>query len=88
MSSREISRHHANITNIPDLIHENTPFYGQGTHFSVPIHENRHFHGQKKTAQSCLIKEEGAKLRYKISFFMSEAPAVAPGAIVIVALPV
>ena len=27
-------------------------------------------------------------LLYKISFFMSEAPAVAPGAIVIVALPV
>ena len=63
LSSREISRHHANITNIPDLVHENTPFYGQGTHFSVPIHENRHFHGQKKTAQSCLIREEGAKLR-------------------------
>ena len=56
--------------------------------YPVPIHENRHFHGQKKTAQSCLIREEGAKLRYKISFFMSEAPAVAPGAIVIVALPV
>ena len=37
---------HANITNIPDLVHENTPFYGQ-----------------KKTAQSCLIREEGAKLR-------------------------
>ena len=28
------------------------------------------------------------ELNYKISFFMSEAPAVAPGAIVIVALPV
>ena len=54
---------HANITNIPDLVHENTPFYGQGTHFSVLIHENRHFHGQKKTAQSCLIREEGAKQR-------------------------
>ena len=50
-------------TNIPDLVHENTPFYGQGTHFSIPIHENRHFHGQKKTAQSCLIRQEGAKLR-------------------------
>ena len=54
---------HTNLTNIPDLVHENTPFYGQGTHFSVPIHENRHFHGQKKTAQSYLIREEGAKLR-------------------------
>ena len=28
------------------------------------------------------------ELLYKTSFFMSEAPAVAPGAIVIVALPV
>ena len=28
------------------------------------------------------------ELNYKISFFMSEAPPVAPGAIVIVALPV
>ena len=46
LSSREISRHHASITNIPNL-----------------IHENRHFHGQKKTLQSCLIREEGAKLR-------------------------
>ena len=53
---------HANITNIPDPIHENAPFCGQKAHFDVRVHENRHFHGQKKTAQSCLIKEEGAKL--------------------------
>ena len=48
MSSREISRHHANIANIPDLVHENAPFYGQSTHFSVPIHKNGHFYGQQK----------------------------------------
>ena len=41
----------------------NSPFHGRQAHFSVPIHKNRHFHGQKKTAQSCLIREEGAKLR-------------------------
>ena len=54
---------HANITNIPNLIHKNSPFHGRHAHFSVPIHENRHFYGQKKTAQSCLIREDGAKLR-------------------------
>ena len=53
---------HANITNIPDPVHENALFYGRHAHFSIPIHENSHFHGQNKTAQSCLIKEEGAKL--------------------------
>ena len=47
-----------------------------------------------KTAISMDNKKPSAKLGftdallYKISFFMSEAPAVAPGAIVIVALPV
>ena len=59
----ERTLNHANITNIPSLIHENAPFYGQSTHFSVPVHKIEHFHGQKKTAQSCLIKEEEAKLR-------------------------
>ena len=54
---------HANITNIPDPVHKNSPFHGRQAHFSVPIHKNGHFHGQKKTAQSCLIREEGAKLR-------------------------
>ena len=54
---------HADITNIPDPVHKNSPFHGQQAHFYVPIHENGHFRGQKKTAQSCLIKEEGAKLR-------------------------
>ena len=47
LSSREISRHHANITNIPDLIHENAPFCGQKAHFDGLIHENRHFYGQE-----------------------------------------
>ena len=47
-----------------------------------------------KTAISMDNKKPSAKLEftyallYKISFFMSESPAVAPGAIVIVALPV
>ena len=64
-SERSESRNlnHANIANIPDLVHENRHFHGRKAHFSVPIHENRHFHEQKKTAQSCLIREEGAKLR-------------------------
>ena len=44
-------------------VHENSPFHGRQAHFSVPIHEIGHFYGQKKTAQSCLIKEEEAKLR-------------------------
>ena len=47
-----------------------------------------------KTAISMDNKKPAVKLEftdallYKISFFMSEAPAVAPGAIVIFALPV
>jgi hypothetical protein len=38
---------HANITNIPDLIHENTPFCGQKAHFDGLIHENRRFYGRE-----------------------------------------
>ena len=41
---------HANITNIPDLVHENRHFHGRQAHFSVPIHENSPLLGQKKTA--------------------------------------
>ena len=57
-SERSESRNlnHANITNIPDLIHENTPFYGQGTHFPVPIHKNRHFYGQQKAVSKIGIQ--------------------------------
>ena len=39
---------HANIANIPDLIHENVPFYGQRAHFYVPIHENAPFCGRER----------------------------------------
>ena len=48
-SERSESRNlnHANITNIPDLIHENAPFCGQKAHFDVRVHENRHFHGRQ-----------------------------------------
>ena len=45
ISFRETSRHYANITNIPDLIHENTPFCGQKAHFDVRVHENTPFYG-------------------------------------------
>ena len=47
LSSREISRHHANITNIPDHIHKNAPFIGRQAHFDGLIHENRRFHGRQ-----------------------------------------
>ena len=33
LSSREISRHHANITNIPNLGHEKGPISGQRAYF-------------------------------------------------------
>jgi hypothetical protein len=48
-SERSESRNlnHANITNIPDLIHENAPFCGQKAHFDGLIHENRRFHGRE-----------------------------------------
>ena len=60
-SSREISRHHANITNIPDHIHKNGPFHGRQVHFSVPVHENSHFYGREKKIQSDL---SGGQLNY------------------------
>ena len=47
---------HANITNIPDLVHENALFCGRKPHFNGLIHENRHFHGQGMTIQSGLIR--------------------------------
>ena len=47
ISSRETSRHYANITNIPDLIHENVPFCGQKALFNVRVHENRSFYGRE-----------------------------------------
>ena len=49
---------HANITNIPNLVHENTPFCGQKAHFDGLIHENRRFHGRERKIQSglCSIK--------------------------------
>ena len=45
-SSREISRHHANITNIPDHIHKNAPFIGRQANFDGLVHENTPFYGQ------------------------------------------
>ena len=41
---------HANITNIPNLVHENTPFCGQKAHFDVRIHKTALF--VDKTQQS------------------------------------
>ena len=38
---------HANITNIPDPVHKNSPFHGRQAHFSVPVHKNGHFYGQQ-----------------------------------------
>ncbi len=41
-----------------------TPFfYGQSTHFSVPIHENSHFYGQQKAVSKIGI--------YFIGFFFA-----------------
>ena len=52
ISSQETSRHHANITNIPDLVqenwrivHENGGFYGYAHQNEPSVHKNRGFYG-------------------------------------------
>ena len=49
----------------PTPVHENAPFYGQSTHFSVPIHENSHFYGQQKA-----VSKIGIQLTVSRGFYM------------------
>ena len=49
--------HRTNITNIPNHVHKNSPFYGPQVHFSVPVHGNGRFYGREITIQSGLIRE-------------------------------
>ena len=63
LSSREISRHHVNITNIPNLVHENAPFCGQKAHFDVrstktPLFVDKKAHFDVRSTKTALFVDK------------------------------
>ena len=68
ISSQETSRHHANITNIPDLVqenwrivHENGGFYGYAHQNEPSVHKKASFCGRDMTIQSGPISKIPAR---------------------------